>query len=253
MFVLLGEQFPDIITGALRTAEAAGGERGMLRLFMVALGISLALTLLRFTWVWVSLRLTLLNARLQGQTVYMPNLRLVVATSLAGVRGAITLAGILTLPLALTGRWLAIFLAAAVIIVSLLLATVALPPVLRSLTLPEEPAESAQEDAARHEATVAAIAAIEQANRRDLQVDPEIQSNAADRVLDIYRRRLGAVAGELDPDKVRMADEAERVFRLAALATERETILRLAREERLSDATARHIVRDIDLVEARYR
>ena len=44
-----------------------------------------------------------------------------------------------------------------------------------------------------------------------------------------------------------------RVFRLAALNAERETIMRLARQEKLSDATARRLVGDIDLVEARYR
>ena len=55
--------------------------------------------------------------------------RLVLVTSLAGVRGAITLAGILTLPLlmpdgsAFPVRDLAIFLAACVIILSLITAT----------------------------------------------------------------------------------------------------------------------------------
>jgi CPA1 family monovalent cation:H+ antiporter len=253
MFVLLGEQFPDIIAGALHTAEAASGERGLLRLFVIALGFSLALTLLRFIWVWVSLRLTILNARLQGQAVYVPNTRLVLATSLAGVRGAITMAGILTLPLALPARQLAIFLAVAVILVSLLLASVALPPVLRALTLPEEPADAAQEDLARHEAALAAIAAVEQANRKELHVDPEIKSNAAERVMGIYQHRLGTVDGNMDPERVRMADEAERTFRLAALDAERQTILRLARQERISDAAARRLVREIDLIETRYR
>ena len=64
--------------------------------------------------------------------------------SLAGVRGAITLAGILTLPLALDdgtpfpARDLAIFLAAGVIVVTLLAATFALPPILRGLELPPQ-------------------------------------------------------------------------------------------------------------------
>jgi CPA1 family monovalent cation:H+ antiporter len=185
--------------------------------------------------------------------VYKPNLRLVLATSLAGVRGAITMAGILTLPLALPGRHLAIFLAVAVILVSLLLATIALPPVLRSLTLPEEPPDTAQEDFARHEAALAAIAAVEHARRAELEADPAVQASAADRVIGIYRHRLGTADGSLDPARVRMADEAERTFRLAALDAERETILRLARQERLSDAAARRLVREIDLIETRYR
>lgn len=261
MFVLLGEQLPDIITGALRTAEIAAGGRGVWRLLSTALVVSLALILLRFVWVWVSLRLTLLNAKRQGQQAYQPNIGLVIATSLAGVRGAITMAGILTLPLALPsgaplpGRQLAIFLAAAVILVSLLLASIALPPVLRSLKLPTGPAGAAQEDFARQEARAAAIAAIEKAIHHDHPgIDPDIHASAADHVMSIYQHRLaGGVAGSMDPEKVRMADEAEREFRLAALHAERRTILRLARHERISDQTARTLLREIDLVEARYR
>ena len=55
-----------------------------------------------------------------------------IATSLAGVRGAVTLAGVLTLPLALPGgaafpgRDLAIFLASGVLLISLLVASLGL-------------------------------------------------------------------------------------------------------------------------------
>jgi CPA1 family monovalent cation:H+ antiporter len=256
VFVLLGEQLPDIIAGALHAAEATAGERGVVRLASTALAVSLGLTVLRFIWVWVSLRLTLLNRRLQGQQVYEPNFRLVIATSLAGVRGAITMAGVLTMPLALPGRQQAIFLAAAVILVSLLLASLALPPVLRSLKVPEESGDAAQEDFARHEAAVAAIEAIEKASHHNghLHMDPDIQASAADHVMGIYQHRLaGGVAGSMDPGKVRMADQSERDFRLAALHAERDTILKLARHEKITDETARKLLREIDLVEARYR
>jgi NhaP-type Na+/H+ or K+/H+ antiporter len=69
----------------------------------------------------------------RGEQRRSPGWRLIAATSLAGVRGAITLAGILTLPLALLdgtpfpGRDLAIFLAAGVIIVSMTAASLGLP------------------------------------------------------------------------------------------------------------------------------
>ncbi|GAB3428246.1 Na+/H+ antiporter [Massilia solisilvae] len=262
VFVLLGEQLPDIISGALRAAEASGGERGLWRLASTALAVSLGLLLLRFIWVWVSLRLTLLSAKRQGHHVNVSKFRLVLATSLAGVRGALTMAGILTLPLTLAngrplpGRHLAIFLAASVILISLVLASVALPPLLRSLKLPEEPADAAEEDFARHEAAVAAIAAVEQSSHQQAHqhIDPEIHSSAADHVMGIYEHRLaGGVAGSMDPAKVRMADQSERAFRLVALHAERDTILQLARDERISDETARKLLREIDLVEARYR
>jgi CPA1 family monovalent cation:H+ antiporter len=172
------------------------------------------------------------------------------------------MAGIMTLPLAmpdgtpLPGRHLAIFLASAVILVSLLLASVTLPVLLRSLELPAEPADAAQEDMARNAAAVAAINAIEQASHAAPQadMDPDILASATDHVMGIYEHRLaGGVAGGMDPDKVRMADQSERVLRLAALDAERDAILQLAREERINDETARKLLREIDLVEARYR
>jgi CPA1 family monovalent cation:H+ antiporter len=259
MFVLLGEQLPDIAEGALR-GTGPDGRMDPLWLAGNALAIAFGLTLLRFVWVWVSLRLTLLNAKLQGRKIYKPNIRLVIATSLAGVRGALTMAGIMTLPLAMPdgapfpGRHLAIFLATAVIIVSLVLASVALPRVLEGLELPGEPAEEAEEDLARHEATVAAIAAVEKASRAHDgdQRHADICASAADQVLGLYQHRLGKAA-ETDASGVREADQAEREFRLAALKAERDTILQLTRERKISDATARKMLREIDLVEARYR
>jgi NhaP-type Na+/H+ or K+/H+ antiporter len=90
-----------------------------------------ALATLRFIWVWTSLKMTLLRRR-EGPPPKV-GLRLTMVMSMAGVRGAITLAGILTLPFVLAdgsempSRNLAIFLAAGVIIVSLVLATLVLP------------------------------------------------------------------------------------------------------------------------------
>ena len=92
-------------------------------------------------------------ARRRGEPVETPHWRLVVAASLAGVRGAITLAGVLTLPLLLPdgtpfpARELAVFLATAVILVSMVVASIGLPRVLKGLELPEEQAERRRRNA----------------------------------------------------------------------------------------------------------
>ncbi len=98
MFVLLGEQLPGILRSAVATTQQSGHVNPWW-LAVYALAINLALALLRLLWVWISLRWSLLKAGYRGEQVTKPNWRLVVATSLAGVRGAITLAGVLTLPL----------------------------------------------------------------------------------------------------------------------------------------------------------
>ncbi len=169
IFVLLGEQMPKLIEGAARVVKDAG-HHDPLWLIVYVVAINAALAALRFIWVWISLRLTLFRAsRLSGGPTQKPSWRLVAATSLAGVRGAITLAGVLTLPLFLPdgspfpARDLAIFLAAGVILSSLIAATIGLPFLLGGLQIPPEPAHDEQEDSARIAAAEAAIKAIEEA------------------------------------------------------------------------------------------
>jgi Na+/H+ antiporter len=258
MFVLLGEQLPEIVQRAMRDARLDANMSPM-SVLGTALAISLGLILLRLLWVWVSLRLTILKARRHGQKVYTPNFRLVIATSLAGVRGAITMAGVLTLPLTLPGgapfpgRDLAIFYASAVIIVSLVVASIGLPRVLRNLEVPAEPAELAEEDRARHDAALAAIAAIDKTahSHVDGDIDADVHASAVDHVRGVYEHRLG-VGGLYDPSRVRVAEQAEREYRLAALQAERTAILALVHARELSDEIARKLLREIDLVEARY-
>jgi CPA1 family monovalent cation:H+ antiporter len=259
MFVLLGEQLPDIAREALHPPGGAPYDPWWLA--RNALALSLGLVLLRFIWVWVSLRLTILNQRRLGQQVFKPRKRLIFATSFAGVRGALTMAGVMTLPLALPdgspfpGRQLLILLASAVIVVSLLLASVALPRLLRGLEVPPEDDAAQEEDRARHAAVRAAVEAVESAGRAHAGApDAELHANAWATVASLYRNRLRSIQLGHDggPD-AQAARDAERAYRLTALRAERDTILGLGRSREISDETARKLLREIDLVEARYR
>lgn len=260
IFVLLGEQLPRIVAGAARVVREAGHhEPAWLVGYVVA--INLALALLRFLWVWVSLQFTLFRAARKGQTVRKPSWRLIAATSLAGVRGAITLAGVLTLPLAMRdgspfpARDLAIFLAAGVIIVSLLAASLGLPVLLRGLELPPEPSHQEEEDRARVAAAEAAIQAIER-TQRELgrgRPDSDLYTEVGARVMALYRGRIdgGSKTGE-EAALLRKAERIERELRLAAVRAEREEFYRLGRTRRLADDLVRKLVREADLLEARY-
>jgi CPA1 family monovalent cation:H+ antiporter len=188
-------------------------------------------------------------------------MRLILATSFAGVRGALTMAGVMTLPLTLAdgspfpGRQLAILLASAVIVVSLLLASVALPRLLRGLEVPLEADAEQEEDRARRAAVEAAVSAVEQAGRAHAgEPDAELHANAYGTVSNLYRNRLRNIQLNTGPGTdAHAAREAEREYRLTALRAERDTILRLGRRREISDETARKLLQEIDLVEARYR
>src|SRR6202790_1585685 len=197
MFVLLGEQLPQIVTGAAQAVRETGHHEPVwLLIYVVA--INCALAALRLLWVWTSLRFTLFRAALKGQDPVVPSWRLIAVTSLAGVRGTITLAGVLTLPLTLydgsafPARDLVIFLAAGVIIVSLIAASLSLPYLLQGLTLPPEPSQQEEEDRARVAAAEAAIQAIEQA-QHDMgegRGDTDLYADAGARIMELYRQRI---------------------------------------------------------------
>ncbi|KRR03329.1 Na+/H+ antiporter [Bradyrhizobium valentinum] len=260
IFVLLGEQLPQLATGAALVVREAGHHEPIwLVVYVVA--INLALAALRFIWVWTSLRFMLFRAALKGQNPYVPSWRLIAATSLAGVRGTITLAGVLTLPLtmndgsAFPARDLAIFLAAGVIIVSLVAASFGLPFLLKGLELPSEPSQQEEEDLARIAAAEAAIRAIEQAQHHmgEGRSDADLYTDAGVRIMDLYRQRInGRSTTGKEASLVRKIDEIERRLRLTGLRAERTEIYRIARARRLSDETARKLVRELDLLESRF-
>ncbi|GGB87908.1 Na+/H+ antiporter [Pseudoduganella buxea] len=262
MFVLLGEQLPDIMEGA-RVSLGQSGHLNPWWLVLYAFAISFGLMVLRFAWVWTTLRITLYRKTRRGETAPKPPVRLLLAMSLAGVRGAITLAGVMTLPLTLSNgapfpaRDLTIFLASAVILISLVAASVGLPRLLGGMSFPAEPAEQQEEDLARREAASAAIAAVEQAQVALMQKDDEcdMYPEAAGRVIALYQHRLDTTGVDNGDDarRFRKLDEAERALRLAALQAERRTVFRLARNEHISDEISRKLVREIDLVEARHK
>lgn len=260
IFVILGEQMPSIMA---RAAEVVAGtsrpEVWWLAVYVVA--IVAALAALRFIWVWTSLRLTLFRRRHRGPPPKV-GLRLTLVMSLAGVRGAITLAGILTLPFVLAdgtpmpSRNLAIFLAACVIIVSLLVATFALPRLLKNIELPPEPSHEREEDRGRVAAASAALRAIEDVSHAmaEGKPNPDLYSDIASRIMEVYRHRIETHTRTDEDDAVlsRKIDEIERRLWLAGLAAERDELGRMARARQLDEVTARRMIREVDLQELRY-
>jgi CPA1 family monovalent cation:H+ antiporter len=259
IFVLLGEQLPKIVAGAAHVVRETGHHEPAWLLFYV-IAINFALAALRFLWVWVSLRFTMFRAARKGEEFKKPGWRLIAATTLAGVRGAITLAGILTLPLvmndgtAFPARDLAIFLAAGVIIVSLIAASIGLPILLKGLELPPEPSHQEEEDRARIAAAEAAIHAIERL-QHDLgagRPDADVYSDVGARIMELYRERIDGRSKTGDEaERLRDADRIDRELRLAGLRAERDVVYRLGRSRKLSEELVRKLVREVDLMEAR--
>ena len=256
IFVLLGEQLVSVSDHALEDVSV----RSVGWIVVWILAITAGLMVVRFAWVWVSLHLAILRAHRRGDKRTIPAWRLVTATTLAGVKGAITLAGIMTLPVAMAdgspfpARNLVISLAMGVILTSLLLASLVLPPLLRGLRLPPGPTHDAEEDLARGAARDDAVKAIEALQHRlaEEQDDASIAVEAGARAMDRYEG-LKADLGEDRTAAARMSQIAttERRLRMAGIVAERGVLYRLRRAGVIDDVVLRRLVREIDLIEAR--
>ena len=259
IFVLLGEQLPLIIEQAAISVRETGHQNPWWLLVYV-LVITLSLGVLRFVWVWVSLQLTLLRYRNQAGARPVQGFRLVLATTLAGARGAITLAGILTLPVllpdgtAFPARDLAICLAMGVIILSLVIASIGLPVVLRDLHMPEDDKSVREEAAARLAATQAAIAAIGllQQQMTERGGDAEVNMAAASRVMESYRGRVELLgADEEGRTRLNRLTATEAAIRLAAVRAERAAVIALTRKREIGTELSRSLMHELDMTETR--
>ncbi|WP_031498243.1 Na+/H+ antiporter [Bryobacter aggregatus] len=258
IFVLLGEQLPGIFSKVAETSQSTNHENPWW-LAVYALAINAVLALGRLLWVWLSLKWTLFRSARRGEGSNAPNWRITVAASLAGVRGTITLAGVLTLPLTMPDgspfpvRDLAIFLAACVIILSLTGASIGLPRLLRGLQIPADDHHNAQEDLARAKSAEAAIRAVENTlhGMAGGRSDADRYIDAGTRIMDLYRYRIKAQSGTGEEREViRQTDEIERQLRLAGLEAERDELFRLARAGEIGDDVLRQLVREVDLADA---
>lgn len=126
VFFLLGMNIPS----SMRDIFAESSTEGWLAVGYV-LVIGLTILLIRLVWSYATSRLT--YYRTKPRPAAKPQLRLDLVTTLTGVRGAVTMAGVLTIPLTLESgdafpqRPLIIFLAAGVVLLLFILATFGLP------------------------------------------------------------------------------------------------------------------------------
>jgi CPA1 family monovalent cation:H+ antiporter len=261
-FLLLGLQLPSIVSLAHANAKTAGSVP-VWHLFVYILAISVALIVLRFFWVWINLHMRSFAAAVRGQNVADRKfeLRLIAIGALSGVRGAITLAGVMSIPLLLNehtpfpARDLLIFLATGVILCSLLFGSILLPWMVKDLRLDAEvKRRRAEEMSARMRLSEAAVRSIEAAQERigatldetDLALLTEVSGS----LLATYRMRMNA---ESDSDETHRAanrfKQFERELRLEAIRAERLEVHYLRAEQRINDETFLMLIHQIDMAE----
>lgn len=171
----------------------------------------------------------------------------------SGLRGVVTLAAALALPLEtdantpFPNRDLIIFLSFAVILVTLVGQGLSLPALVRWLGIADDGAAGREEIFARREAAMAAIARLDELIEEDWTED-----KAVAKMRYRYEHRLAHLPDSLNPeDGDRDHIDSHERLRREVLEIERSTIITLRNRGAISDQILHRIERDLDLEEER--
>ena len=271
IFLLLGLQLPSIIGVTLRDA----GHDWWILVGYVAI-ISVALLALRWIWLMLGVRSSLHKAHKAGKLIEKPDMWLNLATTLAGIRGAVTLAGALSVPLLLNNgqpfpaRDMLIFLATGTILFTLVIGSIGLPLVLRRVPKVSEPESVIEERQARLAACRAAISSLAINEETTAQQPTEWQAQQHEiegRIAREYRNRIDMLDEDRSPDAAEAPDAAspeavqqrreryvmELEMRLKCIKVERHTIYAERQHNRINDESLRSLVQELDLTEITLR
>lgn len=256
VFLMLGMQIPEIVETSLASANA-DPNISVWMLFSDVVLIYFGLMLMRFAWLWLMrcISNTFLTKRPMKFSEYSTR-ELWIAT-FAGVRGAITLAGVLSIPLFLSdgtdfpARYKLIFLAAGVILFSLLVGVVALPLLLKGMEFTEKAQFQKEERMARAVSAEVAIISVNKMeerllNNRNENIDEQILKEVSANVVRTLRVQ---VEGKNNEEQALKIEELERRFRLTAVRAQRGELYHLRATQKISNETLQKLLHDLDLLE----
>lgn len=262
IFLILGLQLPDIIKAVVSHETSLWPTLAYRCLDVLA--IFAVLIMLRFVWVQSIWRGIGGGRRWRGkpELLLVPTARSCWLLTLGGVRGAVTLAGVMSVPLLIAPgasfpeRDLLIFIAAGVILLSLISACIALPVLLRGVD--KSPDETLQQEVqeARKLTAEAAIHALEAEEVVEAGTAPDaaqaaLATELKGRLMAEYREELESYNDTAEARALaQQMDQLERRLRLKALRAQRLELYNLHRKHLVGDEVVREVLGELDMSEA---
>jgi Na+/H+ antiporter len=245
LFTLVGLQLPAVLDGI----EAwSWGER-----LRDAAAVCGAVVLIRFllTVPFAYLPPALLGMRRRGVPAAW---REGVIVAWSGLRGAVSLAAALAIPLStdagtpFPARELIIFLAFCVILFTLVVQGLSLPFVIRALHVEDDDSEEREEAIARKRAAQAALRRIEELVHEDW-----VREDTAERMRGLYNFRINRFGERLGHGDGSIEEQSQAYQRLRRelLQAEEEAVVALRRADEISDEVLRRVLRDLALEDVR--
>ena len=249
-FVLLGLQFPTLL-------HAVEGYFSVAHLIGFVAAIGGAAIVLRMVWIFPSAYLPFLLSAKVRKAEDRPSWQSVLVAGWAGMRGTVTLAAALSIPLTLPdgvafpGRDLVIFVAFGVIVATLLIQGTTLGWLIRRLGLHEDGMRQREERVAR---TTAVDAGLRVLRGFEAAATSAAKKGALSHVLAEYEQRLSELVAQGDT-RAHARDQraTEKHFRFAALEAERHAIDDLWRRDVIADDVHRPLQQLLDHEEAMLR
>jgi Na+/H+ antiporter len=176
----------------------------------------------------------------------------IVASS--GLRGAVSLAAALAIPLQTAagapfpGRELIIFLAFGVILFTLVVQGLSLPALIRALHVEDDGTEEREEAIARKRAAQAALRRID-----ELVAEDWVREDTAERLRGLYNFRISRFGERLGhgDGSVEEQSQAYQRLRRELLRAEEEAVVAMRRSDEISDDVLRRVLRDLALEDVR--
>ena len=249
LFILIGLQLPVIADGlgSYTTGELAGYAA------LLCATVIGARFLFTFTVPYVIRALD----RRPEQRARRSSARLRVVSAWAGMRGAVSLAAALSLPLqtdagaALPGRDLILFLTFALILVTVVGQGLTLPYLIRRLGVLEDGAEEAAEESrARYVAARAALDRIDELAGEDWTLEDTIERLR--KLYEFRQRRVKVQTGKVeDEEGIEERSLAYQRLMHELYTAQRRAVVQLRNDGEISNAVMHRIERELDLEESR--
>lgn len=240
VFLLLGLNIPSSMAEAV-----ANPNIGNWLIIGYVLAIGVVILGIRFGWAYLFSYYE--NHFMKSKVIGKPNLRMSLLTSLTGVRGAVTMAGVLSIPYIISSgaafpeRSLILFLAAGVILFTLVAATVFLPLLSKSKIVEGEANHYIGINEAKRNILLAAIRKIKE------EVDEENET-AAYELMTEYKRKFRQIQPKRDSAVHYSDDFQQKVteIRLLALKAERNYIHELLEKKGLDEELFQTFEKSLD-------
>ena len=247
LFTLVGLQLRPILDGL--SGHLTGS------LIRDAVIVCAAVIVTRLVWIYPAAYLPrFLFPRIRAHDPYPP-WQYPTLLGWAGLRGAVSLAVALAIPLTTDAgdpfpdRQLVIYLAFCVILATLVLQGLTLPSLIRVLELEDDGLAAKEETKARIHAAEAALGRLDQLIEQDW-----VREDTAERMRGLYqfrRSRFAARFDDQDDGAIEQRSLDYQRLRRELLDAERDAVVSLRREGRINDEVMNRIQRDLDLEDAR--